>query len=173
MTGGSADTSTSLPINHANHAARQASSGFGCTIFTTSASDGALPTLALSSCFSLAFSSHCCTSFFGRDPSDLRPTAPLRTICTNMRSILPLSTTRPNTCASNATSRTASVAASSAGMSFMWPDWRAYTAVFATNAGSTCAASASTASSCASALAWNVWPRQPVAASCASWWRGV
>ena len=40
-------------------------------------------------------------------------------------------------------------------------------AVFATNAGSTSMASASTASSCASAFAWKVWPRQPVAASCA------
>jgi hypothetical protein len=90
-----------------------------------SASDGVLPTEAANSCLSLAPSNHCWTSFFGREPSDLRPTAPLRTICTKLRSILPLSMTRPNTSFSSATSRTASVAASSAGMSFMWPAERA------------------------------------------------
>ena len=39
-----------------------------------------MPTEAFSNCFSLAVSSQFCTSFFGREPSDLRPTAPLRTI---------------------------------------------------------------------------------------------
>ena len=88
--------------SQANHAARQASEGLGCTIFTTSASDGVLPIAAFSSCFSVAAASQSCTSFLGRVPSDLRPSAPLRSICTKARSVLPLSTTRPNTCASTA-----------------------------------------------------------------------
>ena len=37
-----------LPTSQAKNAARHASCGFGCTIFTTSASDGALPTDAAS-----------------------------------------------------------------------------------------------------------------------------
>ena len=106
-------------MSQANQAARHASRGCGCTIFTTSASDGLLPMAALSSCVSVAVFSQCWMSFFGRVPKDLRPTTPLRTICAKLRSILPLSTTRSNTAAHSATSRTASTANSSAGMSFM------------------------------------------------------
>ena len=59
-----------------------------------SASDGELPTLAASSWVSLRVLSQRCTARLGRVPSDLRPVAPLRTICTKLRTILPLSQTR-------------------------------------------------------------------------------
>jgi hypothetical protein len=39
-------------------------------------------------------SSHSFTIRFGRVPSDVRPVAPERMICTKFRSIVPLSTTR-------------------------------------------------------------------------------
>ena len=58
-------------------------------------------------------------SLFGRVPRDFRPTAPLRSICTTLRSILPLSTTRPNTAGRCSGPRRVSAATSRAGMSFI------------------------------------------------------
>ncbi len=62
---------------------------------------------------------------FGREPSDFRPTVPERMICTNVRSMRPLSATRGKARA-NVTGSAAEIAASSsAGMSFICPFWRA------------------------------------------------
>ena len=119
----------------------------------TSASDGDCPTAARISCASVAWFSHAATNRFGRVPSDLRPTAPDRRICTNVRSMRPLSITRGKARASMTVSTIESAASNSAGISFIWPCWRAWIAACARNFGSTWLARPSTSSSCASALA--------------------
>ena len=99
--------------------------GLGCAILITSASEGVWPTLALKIAVSLRASSQLRTRRFGIDPRLLRPTAPLRTICTKLRSILPSSMTRAKTRPAISGASTVSAAQRSAGMSFMNPRSRA------------------------------------------------
>jgi hypothetical protein len=72
-------------------------------------------------------------------------------ICTKLRSIRPLSITRPNRRTARSGSATVSQAVSRAGMSFIVPRVRAKTAAFATNRGSTAFAASRTSASWVSA----------------------
>jgi len=68
-----------------------------------------------------AFSNQCRIIRFGRVPSDFRPVAPDRMICTKVRSILPLSTTRSNARPKCGVCSIDNQASKSAGASFMKP----------------------------------------------------
>ncbi len=65
--------------------ARSDRSGFGWTIRTMSASDGSLPTAASIKRRSVRSAQPLLHQAFGAEPSDFRPTAPLRMICTKLR----------------------------------------------------------------------------------------